>query len=443
MSVLIFLLVLRAWWQCCLAGRRLNQEKEWLAQIDSALKATPRMDTSEARIALDVWLEKTPEAGDSVVMLSLEQILVGEEGVDASAVREWIHWSRYLAGVFVFIGLLGTVFSMSLALGKLGLTISDTSGATDTAMTSQTGARLLTGITGLLSGMESAFLCTLAGILATLLISWANWRYLYACDQFEQAFQWMILRRLSRRPEADALSAAAKSLADVSGSAFHLSAKLLEVSTQFEKEIGSLSATYDKAGKVIAKVEGIPVERYEDLSRSSEALAEVARLLKEERHSQGEGSDTVQGAATRMERAVSDLRENLSESQKTSAESLGKMVSQVQTTNASLGETVRRFELALNDVTAVVEATPMRQEMAALRAALAGGRPNTAAQQSPVPTNGRFTSPISPEVHPPQLVMRPPMNISERPVPASPPPPDSGWQRVRDWMSETADRFKR
>lgn len=452
-TLALLLLVWQALVQCRNAGIRLKMEQDWLASLDRALTTENRLDAQDARVLLDVWLEGTPKAKDAVTVLFLEQTLAGAEDVEANSVRQWISWPRYLAGIFVFIGLLGTVFSMSLALGKLGLTISDTSTAPNAGMTSQTGTRLLTGITGLLSGMESAFLCTLSGIVATLVVSLANWRYLRACDEFDQALQWMVLRRLSRQQDAAALSAATKSLAMVSDTAFRLSAKLLDVSTRFEVEANNISASYERAGKVLDKVNGIPLEKYEDLSRSSDALAEVARQLKEEHHYQEEGSETVQGAAGRMERAVTGLRDSLASSQKASSESLGELVGQVQKTNVTLAETVRRFELALNDVTAVVEATPVRQEMAALRAVLSAGQRAaaagqnpmpSAAGQNPIPSNGRTLSPTTSVYTQSPMIAGPRTDASGPLKPTlQPAAPLSAWQRVRDWVGETASHLKR
>ena len=443
-SLVLLFLVWKAVMQCRVAGQRLKTERMWLVGIDKALTADKQLDTYEARVALDAWLVETPQAGESVVVFTLEHILAGSEEVETDALRRWIALPRYMAGVFVFVGLLGTVFSMSLALGKLGLTISDASSGADAAMTSQIGERLLTGITGLLSGMESAFLCTLSGILATLIVSLANWRYLHACDEFEHALQWMIVRRLSRQQNAAALNAATKSLALVSDTAFQLSAKLLDVSTQFEEDMDSLSASYERAGNVLEKVNGIPLEKYEDLSRSSEALAEVARLLKQERNFQDEGSETVQSAAARMERAIADLCGSLAGSQKASGESLSKMVTQVQNTNTALVETVRRFELALNDVTSIVEATPIRHEMAALRAALTATQRATAGGQNSELSQGRGLPSMSSNLMPiPTVVPRSQSDMPRRPLPVSPPAPTSAWQRVREWVGETAGHLKR
>lgn len=442
-SLFLFWLVWRALGQCRFAGKRLKQEREWLSSVDCVLTADQRLDAREARIALDSWLLETPNAKASVVVFSLARVLTGAEGIEADAVRGWINWPRYMAGVFVFVGLLGTVFSMSLALGKLGLTISDTSSTSDTAMTAQTGAHLLEGITGLLSGMESAFLCTLSGILATLIVSYANWRYLQACDRFDQELQWMVLRRLSLQQDAAALSAAASSLAMVSDTAFRLSTKLLDVSTQFEEEISSLSVVYERAGTVLDKVNGIPLEQYEDLSRSAEALADVAKQLNAERNHQEEGSETVQGAAARMERAVENLRDSLAKSQKASGDSLEKMVTQVQNTNAALGATVRRFEIALNDVASGVEAAPVRQEMAALRAALAAGQRATPTGQSIGPNQDHASFPSTATHSTVQAPMRPPIDVPMHSLPASPSAPHSAWQRVREWVGETTDRLKR
>ena len=76
-SLVLLFLVWKAVMQCRVAGQRLKTERMWLVGIDKALTADKQLDTYEARVALDAWLVEIPQAGESVVVFTLEHILAG------------------------------------------------------------------------------------------------------------------------------------------------------------------------------------------------------------------------------------------------------------------------------------------------------------------------------------------------------------------------------
>jgi len=163
--------------------RLLHIEQSSLQKLRRAKKPD---SVKEANDLLDQ--DKDP----SDVIASLRTALKGgginEERLDFSG---RIYWTRYLAGIFVFIGLLGTVWGIASAVASLGISvnnISSAASATDansSALTIQRWGNLLGGIENLLGGMRSAFSCTIAGLVATLLVSFLNSVYLASARNIE------------------------------------------------------------------------------------------------------------------------------------------------------------------------------------------------------------------------------------------------------------------
>ena len=132
------------------------------------------------------------EDARSDVISSLRAALAyGEWGEGRLDFAGRIYWTRYLAGIFVFVGLLGTVWGIASAVASLGTSVTNISSAastTDTgssALTIQRWSTLLGGIENLLGGMRSAFYCTIAGLVATLLVSFLNSCYLATAGNVE------------------------------------------------------------------------------------------------------------------------------------------------------------------------------------------------------------------------------------------------------------------
>lgn len=129
--------------------------------------ASPPKDIHQA----EALLTTTPS---TCVEKALKQALErGAVNIDTLEYDTWIHWPRYWAGIFVFIGLLGTVLGISLAIYSLGSTLDSTANGSLEQL-----SQLQMGITSLLSNMKAAFICTLCGLIATLIISLLNTRFL-------------------------------------------------------------------------------------------------------------------------------------------------------------------------------------------------------------------------------------------------------------------------
>jgi hypothetical protein len=99
----------------------------------------------------------------------------GHLDIEVLAYADWIQRSRYLAGIFVFIGLLGTVLGIGIAMTNLSVVFGS---STDRLVQSKS-------ITSILEALGSAAWCTFVGILATLVVSHKNATYLQNAGDLE------------------------------------------------------------------------------------------------------------------------------------------------------------------------------------------------------------------------------------------------------------------
>jgi len=128
---------------------------------------------------------------DRLVVRGMRSVLYsGRLDSECLAYSEWIQVSRYVAGVFVFLGLMGTVLGIGFSVYNLGETVSATANlSTATSSVNSTSSvsmeslnNLLIGIKNLLVGMKTASVCTFLGLVLTLVLSALNTRY-HICVQ--------------------------------------------------------------------------------------------------------------------------------------------------------------------------------------------------------------------------------------------------------------------
>ena len=331
---------------------------------------------------------------DSSVVVSTIQdaLLTNDAEIEVQSVRRWLHWPRYLAGMFVFIGLLGTVWGMAAAVSGLGNTVALTSNVSGAASSSAHSSssftidqwgKLLSGIDSLLGGMNIAFRCTLFGLIATVLVSAFNSFYVSRCEIFEADLQRLIstvflplkqntdkvgsvsdqVERLGSVVDkfdktavflSSSLQPAATKLLSVAEKAETLTGQLQQatqssreeakiVSQRYGELRNAIEESYSQVEKVVEKsyrqvqealaaVAALPLESYTGLKKSADSLRSAATEFAAERTAISETVKTLIASAARMEDAVGKLTVDLADSRDASVLRLETAVGQIAST---------------------------------------------------------------------------------------------------------------
>lgn len=123
--------------------------------------------------------------------------------------------SRYLTGLLVFLGLLGTFWGLTETVTAIGRTISslDTRGATDLATVFE---NLKTGLAAPLSGMGTAFSSSLFGLAGSLVLGFLDLQAGQAQNRFYQELEeWLSTMTEIEAPETPAAKVGSGPAADV------------------------------------------------------------------------------------------------------------------------------------------------------------------------------------------------------------------------------------
>ena len=295
----------------------------------------------------------------------------GQVDTDALPYYEYIHWARYWAGIFVFLGLLGTVSGISTAIANLGLTVTATGaggGATNSSAAYnsvfQQSTQLQQSIGGLLTGIKSASVCTLFGIAFTFAASLANSFYTRKCQTVEQA----IIRLANRRflpLWQNAQSQAASDAPELS-----LVQQLNDTVFSLQEAAGELAGSVVQAANSVNGASQHSTQLAQQLTETAQhilgasvALENALGGLSSEKNGLGVASATVSEAATRMTQEVRQLREALAKSQQDQDARQKTLAASLESTHNSLQDMLRHFESVLNDVAAVAESSPLRGEL--------------------------------------------------------------------------------
>jgi hypothetical protein len=402
-SVLLLFLAVLAVVLCLKSGARLSAaETSELARLDSAIQTQPP-DSIEAAEKL------LPPSSPSLVVRALRDALYrGKIDSERLGFDRWIHWSRYLAGVFVFIGLCGTVWGIATSVSSLGQAVTSISHATGSApdtggsaFTLEGWNRLLEGIELLLSGMKSAFVCTLLGLLATLIVSWFNARYMAACQEVEDQVHGLANRVFIPLYQQENSLQSSKAMqerlnqviAALSENAARLT-KSLQPATENLHSVSAITTTITRnlqiAAETLKQQNGIAEERtaqiqriltdlaqrlllsYQHLENSANALTTAVGGFPEERHALTSLTNEVKTAARQMEATVRRLVEKLSDAQEEQEGALKNVSDSISATHKTLQGALREFERTLNEVIVTAESPALRQELERMRIELLG-----------------------------------------------------------------------
>ena len=110
-------------------------------------------------------IEKLRAAHTKINVNALQQMTLARE-----AASRWLAWPGYIANVCMMIGLFGTVFGLSQVLREVGHGLP----AEHAEITFASLKATANQIRGVLSGMSTAFSATIAGLIASIVLSWLN-----------------------------------------------------------------------------------------------------------------------------------------------------------------------------------------------------------------------------------------------------------------------------
>lgn len=156
---------------------RLSPERRWL----DGIQTNGKLDQPHAKPVLlaTVYAMLADQRHDAQLSaLSLRSVL---DGV-AARLDEGREISRYMIGLLVFLGLLGTFWGLLQTIGAVGLVV----GSLDTASTdfNQMMAQLRTGLDAPLSGMATAFSSSLFGLAGSLILGFLDLQLGQAMGRF-------------------------------------------------------------------------------------------------------------------------------------------------------------------------------------------------------------------------------------------------------------------
>lgn len=192
--------------------------------------------------------------------------------------------ARQIGATLTLLGLLGTVFGLSLALLNIGNS-SDIRGVEDLGRLSQ-------ALGGTMGGMKTAFGCTLAGLLTALVLSFLNYglrrvqsHVLQAIEEFTAC---ELLRALERvDPESDsATKVFANVLSEVSKDMVSLGEKLQAAAQHYfsgtaavQQTLDRLANTVDAFSATIGQVAGNQIEFTQTMQLTRDAVDGVGVVV--------------------------------------------------------------------------------------------------------------------------------------------------------------------
>lgn len=249
--------------------------------------------------------------------------------------------ARYLAGIFVFIGLVGTVSGIALSLTSLG----DVTGGGG-VVTANKLQSVMTSIGAVLGGMKVSAWCTLAGIVATWNLSGANSEYLTKADKLitdiekhwttirepkqrcqERETEWLQNRlllqdvlqnvmltviekeneatRQANKELSETISAAQESqgkqlmqgMEFIAGALFEPADALRQTITELKQEMVSTASWLSNAAQTAERVSGTLETAYRQQREGAQALTEGTVALREQ----------IGAVNVAMERSMNDL----------------------------------------------------------------------------------------------------------------------------------------
>jgi hypothetical protein len=351
------------------------------------MRATVRLKREEVKPLREIqsWQAPTTPAealnalnrfpDSSAVQCLRLAVETGRMDLGSLPIFDRIHWARFFAGLFVFVGLVGTVAGISRSIAGLSDFSTDapqrpgvaqTSGQASAQVMAQT-SKLQTKVNELLAGIKTASTSTLWGLVATLVVAFFNARYLARCHAVEEsasrAFRSYcepVLQRTAIRSADDHISAMA--------AAIH---RLGDITESLQTATHALRLTSErlteKAVDSTAQIQDI----MQGLRSASDTFVADMKRLKDER---GETADLVRAfekAAEKVGGESRTIREAIVGANQDNLRLNEAHRNQNELTLKQMRDMLRQFESVLKDVTAFWPESPLRKELQGLRSEFA------------------------------------------------------------------------
>jgi hypothetical protein len=374
-----------------------------------------------ARTAIDDGTELPDGSAGPVVDVldaALQDGTVSTEGLSLTALN---HWARQLGGLFVFVGLVGTVAGMAWGLAALGDTLQTTGQAGSAAAT---GQRLRTtlrdktdpakqpqnldkeiedmrsAIVELLASMRGSASCTLWGLIATVAFAFLNGVFAQRAMALEDSIAAYAARECLPRyreqvesrtntGQQELLTAAVQQQADAIGQLTAASAAALSTSEQLAQQAAGIGGGIQSAASDLADNCLVLIEAQRTvlglLTRAQALVADNAPAIAEALHHLGTASTglsdekatlddvaaSVRQAAVTVSGESRLVREALVDGQRHTASSIEAVLAGAAQQQQRLERLLSSFELALADASGLSVASTVRQAVDELRRAIA------------------------------------------------------------------------
>ncbi len=181
----------------------LSKEAEWLETYDEGVESFPGAPEPKILAPLSLILKDKKNNAGYVSPITAKSILSSIEGrLDDSQST-----SRYVVGLLIFLGLIGTFWGLSTTISAVASVISNLD------MTGQVKDAFLTlkqGLYSPLSGMGMAFSSSLFGLVGSLIVGFLDLQYSRACNAFYHKLEerLAIATRVTKTTEGAGLNAA-------------------------------------------------------------------------------------------------------------------------------------------------------------------------------------------------------------------------------------------
>jgi hypothetical protein len=161
---------------------RLKQEQQWLDTFEQGTERFPHAPKAQILAPLAI-IFSDPHHGGTLSAVTAKSILSSVE----ARLDESHHVTRYLVGLLIFLGLLGTFWGLSETIGAIAGVINGIdmgSGEVKDAF-----QNLKKGLQSPLSGMGTAFSCSMFGLASSLIVGFLDLQVSGAGSKFYQTLE--------------------------------------------------------------------------------------------------------------------------------------------------------------------------------------------------------------------------------------------------------------
>ncbi|MGI6544695.1 MAG: hypothetical protein ACOX44_16925 [Limnochordia bacterium] len=283
---------------------------------------------------------------------------------DDLAIYNWNEASRFSAGIYIFLGLLGTVTGIAVALFLLG---DINVGISEDLVSRQAG--LLVTVAQMLSALSGAFWATLAGLVATITQSFLNYRYTMACHNIASRLNLLAevyllplfsddldLTLIDSLREAG--SVMAKATTDMAKSAKglqDLTPSIKQMDLNISQSVQGLQAAVEQVQPSVISISKTMQDEFDILLKKVhvevEQLAHAGKLMSEFMQSSMGTTDVMNRAGTAMQEQIAMVNQVLQQVEEEMAT--------FPKTSAKIAESVRDLTRRLEKVVSIEDERTM------------------------------------------------------------------------------------